>query len=165
MKITLTELFKYRIHTLRIDLDDLTQKRIDSISSNNIKSMNECSVVFEIDSDIIALGDISARIIKYMNRNKMLSYGKYKVIKVQHHGTTAYWSDELPEAKVYLISNSGAANLKWSIDARYGLYYPNRTTCTNDKPNRCRYYNYTRKCNMCNIGLRKTEVLVDCATI
>lgn len=153
------------MHTISIDLDDLTKKRINSISSNNIKNMNECSVVFEIDSDIIALGDISARIIKYMNKNKMLSFEEYKVLKVQHHGTVAYWSDELPDAEVYLISNSGAANIKWSIDVRYGLNYSDKTTCTNENSNRCGYYNCTRQCNMCNVGGRKTEVFIDCATI
>lgn len=152
-------------YTISIDLDDLTKKRIDSISSNNIRNMNECSVVFEFDSDIIALGDISSRIIKYMNKNKIFSYEEYKVAKVQHHGTTAYWSDELPDAIVYLISNSGVANLKWSIDARYGKYYSNKTTCTNDTPNRCGYYSHSQQCNMCNIGSGKTEVLIDCATI
>lgn len=151
--------------TISIDLDDLTRKRINSISSNNIRNMNECSVVFEIDSDIIAFGDISARIIKYMNKKKVLSYGEYKVLKVQHHGTVSYWSDELPDAKVYLISNGGVSNLKWSIDARYGLKYSDKTTCTNDTFNRCGYYNCMRQCNMCNVGLGKTEVFIDCATI
>lgn len=153
------------MNTISIDLDDLDQKRIESILSDNIKNMNECSVVFEIDSDIIALGDISARIIKYMNKNNILSYKEYKVLKVQHHGTTAYWSDELPDAKVYLISNSGVANLKWSIDEKYGVCYSDKTICTNDTFNRCKYYNYTRQCNMCNIGMGQTEVLIDCATI
>lgn len=151
--------------TIGIDLDDLTRERINSISSNSIRNMNECSVVFEIDSDIIALGDISPRIIKYMNKNKMLSYEEYKVAKVQHHGTIAYWSDELPDATVYLISNSGTANLKWSIDARYGKCYSDKTTCTNDTSNRCGYYSCSQQCNMCNIGSGKTEVLIDCATI
>lgn len=101
----------------------------------------------------------------FMNKNKMLSYEEYKVAKVQHHGTTAYWSDELPNAMVYLISNSGTANLKWSIDARYGKYYSDKTTCTNDTSNRCGYYSCSQQCNMCNIGSGKTEVLIDCATI
>lgn len=151
--------------TISIDLDDLTKKRIDSISSSNIKSMNECSVVFEIDSDIIALGDISARIVKYMNRSNVLSNKEYKVLKVQHHGTVAYWSDELPDAKVYLISNSGVYNLKWSIDVRFGLNYSNKATCTNDNENRCGYYKCTRQCKMCNVGFGKNEVFIDCATI
>lgn len=151
--------------TISINLDDLTKKRINSILSNNIRNMNECSVVFEIDSDVIALGDISPRIIKYMNENKLLSYEEYKVAKVQHHGTTAYWSDELPSATMYLISNSGTANLKWSIDERYGKNYSDKSTCTNDIFNRCGYYSYSQQCNMCNIGFGKTEVLIDCATI
>ncbi len=153
------------MNTMSINLDDMTKKRIDSILSYNIKNMNECSVVFEIDSDIIALGDISARIIKYLDENRVFSCEEYKVLKVQHHGTTAYWSDELPKAKVYLISNSGVANPKWSIDARYGMYYSDKTTCTNDTSKRCRYYNCFRQCNMCNIGLGKTEVLIDCTMI
>lgn len=152
-------------HSFDFYLDDLTRKRISSISSNNIRNMNECSVVFEIDNEIIALGDITARIIKYMKKNNIISYDQYKVVKVQHHGTVAYWSEELPEAKVYLVSNSGVANPRWSIDIRYGLKYADKMICTNDNHKRCDYYNCIVHCNMCNIGVGQTEVFIDCTAI
>lgn len=54
----------------------------------------------------------------------------YKIIKVQHHGTDAYWSEELPNAGYYLISNSGDYNVKWSISEKYGLKYSSKMVCT-----------------------------------
>ena len=151
--------------SLNIDLEESAKKRIDSISSINIRNMNESSVVLESGNEIIAFGDVSARIIKYMKNNKIISYKEYKAVKVQHHGTEAYWSDDLPNAKVYFISNSGVAKPNWSIDKRYGLMYADKVTCTNDNPKRCGYYNCTRKCSMCNVGLVTTEIIKDCATI
>ncbi len=152
-------------YRFEFNLNVSERKRLTTILSNNIKNMNECSVVFEVKGEIIAFGDISERIIKYMKKCNIMSCDKYKIVKVQHHGTKRYWSDELPAAKVYLISNSGEKNQNWSIDERYGLNYAEKVACTNDNDSRCEYSSGDKKCKMCNIVLKRRKIIFDCAAI
>lgn len=147
------ELIDFRINIM---LDDRSKKRIDSILSSTIRSMNECSVVFETDNRALALGDISARIIEYLVWTHKFTYPEYQMVKVQHHGTKAYWTYSLPCAKYYLISNSGEKNCRWEIDERYGINYSDKMRCTNITEDRCSFYRKKpyKRCTNCNIGYK-----------
>lgn len=147
---------------LKINLNNSIRKRLTAISSNIIRNMNECSIVFEIEDDVLAFGDVTPRVIKFLNKNAALSHMNYKIIKVQHHGTDAYWSEELPNAGYYLISNSGDNNVKWSISEKYGLKYSSKMVCTNDNLNRCKYYKITAHCDRCNVDLKHSSICIDC---
>ena len=131
-------------------MNDNGTKTINSLHSSIIRNMNECSVVFDFEDKILALGDVTARII-----NNYLSGIKpyYKVIKVQHHGTKSYYTQKLPRADHYLISNSGSANLNWMICEKYGEtnMQQGSTFCTNDNNARCEYYSKGGRCIHCKI--------------
>lgn len=156
------KLFEVKVN---VELDELAKKRINSITSTIIKNMNECSIVFEIGCEVIAFGDVSPRIIRLMKKDKMISHNTYKVVKVQHHGTKAYWSDLLPDASVYLISNSGKEKVNWSIDKRYGLKYTDRVMCTNWNSERCNYIAELKMCKWCKTRQREKAIVVDCSCI
>ena len=161
LKQTYEKLSKYPIS---IVLDKNAKTRINSVSSCNIKNMNECSVIFEIDNEVIAFGDATERIIRYIASNRF-SYNKYKVLKVQHHGTESYWSGDLPDANIYMISNSGTDYLKWSIYKEYKEDVDKKICCTNDTFGRCENYNSDRRCAMCNVDIGKSEIMIDCSKI
>ena len=54
---------------MNIELNEFGFKRINNINQMKIKHMNECSIVFRIGEEVIAFGDVSERIIKYLSRN------------------------------------------------------------------------------------------------
>ena len=143
-----------------IKLNENGTKTINSINSSIIRNMNECSVVFDCEDKVLALGDITARIINnYLPGIKPY----YKVIKVQHHGTKSYYTPKLPRADHYLISNSGTANLNWLIYEKYGekLLPSGSTFCTNDNTARCEYYGKGGRCVNCKImGSQQPYVLI-----
>lgn len=57
------------LHKIRLDIqfDERAINRVNYICSTKIRNMNECSIVFTIEKDIIAFGDVTPRIIKYLN--------------------------------------------------------------------------------------------------
>lgn len=157
---------------VKLNLTDAENDRLNDIHSIRVKSVNDCSIVFQsrYNRDILALGDVSAKIINYLWANRLLTE-HYNVIKVQHHGSKAYWSENLPEARWYLISNSGWAYLKWRIYEKYGATYGDNMLCTNDREKRCSYYNAGNnvKCKECPVTASGNEPIksieVDTVTI
>lgn len=137
-----------------LDLGEVDNDRLKDIHSIKVKSINDSSIVFQsrYNRDVLALGDVSGKVINYLWANRLLS-PQYRVIKVQHHGSKAYWSDNLPEAKWYLISNSGWAYMKWRIYEKYGTAYSDGMLCTNDRDKRCSYYDEKTgvKCPGCSV--------------
>ncbi|WP_022763545.1 hypothetical protein [Butyrivibrio sp. AD3002] len=94
--------------------------------------MNECSVAIKIDDELLALGDITPRILKRIKGR----YGNsYNILKVPHHATKSYYYSGLPKSNYKLISNSGPYRMDWSIDGRY--YDAKTCICINDNPARC----------------------------
>ena len=136
---------------MNIELNEFGFKRINNINQMKIKHMNECSIVFRIGEEIIAFGDVSERIIKYLSRNTEDYNMEYKVVKVQHHGTRAYWSCNLPGARKYLVSNSGNKRIGWSIYEKYGEEHRAEMICTNNNRNRCGYLKNGKQCIFCNL--------------
>lgn len=155
---------KVKSYKTQLKLEARDKERLNSISSIIIRNMNECSIVFDCEEDLIALGDISPRIIGYLKKTNKFSEGGYKVVKVQHHGTRRYWSADILKAKVYCVSNSGAKMEKWSIYEKYGLIYSDKMNCTNDKRMRCGCYS-KRKCKFCNIGIGGSKICLNIYTL
>ena len=101
----------------RIGTNSDLSLKIKSISRQQyhhfIKSMNALSIIFHEDTaQYIFLGDAPSQIIEYVaKRDKELNYfSEYKVLKIQHHGTQAYFTKDLPKANNYIISNGGFEN-------------------------------------------------------
>lgn len=97
--------------------------------------MNNSSVVLECPGETLFLGDIGKEIYK-RHIQPHLTDG-YKVVKVSHHGTKDYYAPDLPEAKVYLVSNSGIWRTDWGIYEEYRKNCPNQMQCTNTEARRC----------------------------
>lgn len=134
---------------INVQLDRMSKDRMKNIGSRCVRNMNECSVVFSIRDEVIAFGDATKRVIREIKGTTGFCE-KYKVVKVPHHGTRAYWTEELPIAKRYLVSNSGEKNLKWSIYEKYGEKYKDRMMCTNNNENRCVHKSTINQCTNCN---------------
>lgn len=126
-------------------------KIIDSKLSNLIKSQNDCSVVFSYEKYILATGDASKKIIKYLcDEGRIGDY--YELLKAPHHGTKAYYSSLLPDAKYVFISNSGDKKINWKISKEYPDRYGDKVYCTNDKVDRCEWLRGGNiQCHNCNI--------------
>lgn len=146
---------------LNIKLKDDDTKRINSISSTVIRNMNECSVVAHDKENLLLLGDISRRI--YTKKIDGQVSSEYKIIKIAHHGTKAYFCKNIPKAKKYLVSNSGTFNIKWSIYDEYKKRYSNYMNCTNTNIYRC--LSVTKSCGDCKIGLSDGSICIDTSLI
>lgn len=146
---------------LNIELEDDDKKRINSISSTMIRNMNECSVVAHDKKELLLLGDISKRIYKKKIEAQVSSI--YKVVKIAHHGTKAYFCGSIPKAKKYLVSNSGNCNINWSIYEEYEKRYFAFMNCTNTYSPRCK--STSRKCSSCKIGTADGSICIDTSTI
>ena len=112
------------------------------------------------------LGDVSPNIFNNYIYPQLL-YGtmplsKIKVVKVSHHGTKSYYTDKLPQAKAYLVSNSGDKYKNWAIDDRYGLYYADKMQCTNTFNDRCEYCKlHCSSCPMCAVGRTTGDIKIN----
>lgn len=143
-----------------IQLEDKDKRRINSINSTLIKSMNDCSIVMHIENKVLALGDVSSKIFNIIRKNSEFISERYEVIKIAHHGTKAYYCGNLPEAYYFLISNSGEKRTNWGIYGSYRLnYMDTELICTNTNPYRCDFIcskcygiNFN-KCINCIIGM------------
>lgn len=142
-------------------LRDRDKKRIHAISSTVIRNMNECSVVASNRNNLLLLGDISDRI--YIKEIKTQVVDEYKVVKISHHGTKAYFCGCIPKAQKYLVSNSGPFNIKWSIYEEYERLYSDEMCCTNTNHRRC--MSSTKSCSNCKIGQSDGTVYIDTAFI
>lgn len=147
-------------NSISITLDEKDIKRFSSIVSQKIKCMNDCSVVMQCDEELLMLGDIGKNIFeKYISPDFRIK-NKYKAVKVSHHGTKAYFSYKLPDAKAYLISNSGKYNTRWSIYEEYPCYFSkSRMICTNTNSHRCHFA--TSPCSACCIGVSSGNHLIN----
>lgn len=111
---------------------DAEKKKIKQIQ-------NRYSIVFHqvgSSGNLLFLGDISKEnyekhIVLAQNcPPDLLLKGRYRVIKVSHHGTRDYFSSLLPPAKRMIISNKRHSN--WEISLRYVTGYPYpEFICTN----------------------------------
>ena len=131
--------------------------RMRSIFQSVIRSMNDSSVVMECPGEALLLGDIGKDIYRRFIVPQLEA--TYKVVKVSHHGTKAYYSPNLPDAKVYLVSNSGRWNTNWRIYEEYRKSYPQKMQCTNTVAQRCPYA--LPVCNQCRVGQAAGTGVVD----
>ncbi|MEG0836226.1 MAG: hypothetical protein RR413_12370 [Christensenellaceae bacterium] len=115
--------------------------RVNAIFGSLIKGMNACSIVWHNDI-CLACGDITPGVMSYL-QPKLQHF--YQLIKVSHHGTKSYFTHNLPNAGIYIISNNGSYRTNWGIDERYPTRY--NCCCTNNNDARCCVYRRCRHCN------------------
>lgn len=113
-------------------LVDIIEPLIKNIKKELLDLENYLSIVFEIDGKLLMCGDADAS--SMMEAIKNSDYYSddthaYKIIKVQHHGTSAhYYKTHYNEFTEWLIPNSCKIQRpSWSIDPNYS--YPNTTRC------------------------------------
>lgn len=141
-----------------------TSKVVNSKISNFIKSQNDCSIVFCNDEEVLALGDVSNKVVKRLREvGRITDY--YKYVKAPHHGTVAYYSPLLPKADNVFISNNGDVHRNWKISDEYAWQYKDKCYCTNTNRIRCEWLlNGNPYCKACNIS-RSTSANPRCLTI
>lgn len=132
------------------------KKRVASIQSTKIRNMNECSIVFH-NEEVLMLGDISKRIYKQVISKD--TYKQYKVIKIAHHGTKAYYCNNVANSKRYIVSNSGNDKTNWKICDNYEKNYPQKMICTNTRVVKCA--SITNTCSNCKIGMPDGTIVLD----
>lgn len=146
--------------SVRTNVDYEIMRQMSSINSKQINCMNDCSTVFEYGKELLMLGDVGTNVFdRYIVPNLA---NEYKVVKISHHGTKAYYSQLLPNAEKYLISNSGSSYIRWGIFDLYPDRYPNQIVCTNTNPDRCGIVN---RCIGCKVGQEKGDCILDTAII
>lgn len=146
---------------LGITLNEKDYKHFSYILSTKIKCMNDCSVVLGSEDELLMLGDIGKHVFEYEICPHLTR--EYKVIKVSHHGTKTYYSDRIPTAKVFLVSNSGRQNMNWRIYEEYPRRFSNNMRCTNTIFGRCNPP--VSQCGMCCIGQPSGDWLIDIDTL
>ena len=113
---------------------------------NNLFSIVYHSKKNYIPQNIIMTGDISKQIIeKYLIKDL---YKKYRILKIPHHGTSAYFTNKLPYNCISLISNGKICNRSNKIANEY---YRNEKICykyCSAGINNCITVNLGQKC--CN---------------
>lgn len=96
-----------------------------------IDEVNATSIVFDSGNDLAFLGDVPARIIDAVLRYDFKE--QYKAVKIQHHATTRYYTNNTPFGEYGIISNGGYS--KWFVDDRFiDLPFEN-IVCTNAHTN------------------------------
>lgn len=133
-------------------INDENSKVVNSKLSSFIRSQNDCSVVFCKGEEVLALGDVSNKVVKHLiGDGRIADY--YKYMKASHHGTVAYYSPLLPKAKYVFISNNGTARRNWKISDEYARKYKDKCYCTNTDRVRCEWLlNGNPYCKACNMS-------------
>lgn len=133
-------------------ISDEISKVVNSKLSSFIKSQNDCSVVFCKDEEVLALGDVSNKVVKRLiGDGRIADY--YKYMKASHHGTVAYYSSLLPKAENVFILNNGISRRNWKISDEYARKYKDKCYCTNTDRVRCEWLlNGNPYCKACNIS-------------
>lgn len=110
-----------------------------------ITSMNAISIVCDCEQRFAYLGDVPATIIDYLCNS---FNAPYQCVKIQHHGTDAYYTSCTPEGLYWIISNGGYERRKVCSD--FVMSGPTKI-CTNahEKPELfCNYYLSTGTCSL-----------------
>lgn len=117
-----------------------------------LREMNACSIVFERPEQLLACGDATPDVLRYL-RVKGLLGEQYRAVKLPCHGVEAYFSPELPQAEVGLVSNSGPHRSDWKISEFYRESRIGLMCCTNNSGRRCAIYNQgmPEQCEACGI--------------
>lgn len=117
-----------------------------------LQEMNACSIVFERPEQLLACGDATPDVLRYLNVKGLLGE-QYRAVKLPCHGVEAYFSPELPQAEVGLVSNSGPHRSDWKISAFYRESRIGLMCCTNNSGKRCALYNegMPEQCEACGI--------------
>lgn len=79
-----------------------------------IKCMNAISLICDCEARFVFLGDAPPEIIDFIKSDFEKSY---KIVKIQHHATSRYYTKATPIGEKYIISNGGYSNRK--IDERF----------------------------------------------
>ncbi len=147
-----------------------------------ITQCNEMSIVFHEKgkSKYIFLGDVSKRVIDFLkdereraeknlkNDDNLKKYlymrPEYEVIKVQHHGTTRYFTENMPKGKKYIISNGGYKQNKISSSLIQFIRAADNGDdaeiyCTNGKHGDYCEYKQKYSCSECN-GIDGDQTIV-----
>lgn len=125
--------FRGRLDAERLDIiKRFSRQQYHSL----ITSMNAISVVCDHKDQFIFLGDVPIRVIDYIASS---FNSAYDYVKVQHHGTKAYFAKKAPVGKFNIISNGGFKKRKVN-EQHIGA---NKIICTNAHNNPkdfCDYY-------------------------
>lgn len=123
-----------------------------------IKTMNAISIVFDYEDKFIFLGDATKDIVEFLYpRFKE----RYQIVKVQHHGTLAHYTQFTPRGDKYIISNGGfkarkvGGNIIRDFDG-------NTILCTNaheNANNYCSFYRENRVCSARCQQMHNNEVI------
>lgn len=144
------ELLNYE-NEVSVNISKEITKVVNSKLSGFIKSQNDCSVVFCNEREVLALGDVSSKVVRYLKGMGRIE-DHYKYMKAPHHGTVAYFSSILPNADNVFISNNGMAHKNWKISEKYAKKYRNKCYCTNTEIDRCEWVlNGNPCCQNCNL--------------
>lgn len=133
----------------RIPANTPLRKRINTYARAEyhtlIQSMNAISVVCSFDGSILFLGDVPANIIDHLVDSQELR-DDYEIVKIQHHATSAYYTDKTPSARFGIISNGGYKRRKVAERFLTSRKYDN-IVCTVDAfalcGDYCEYYSQT----------------------
>ena len=129
-------------------LDDATLEEVNRFARQQYHSlitcMNALSLVCDCNDRFVFMGDAPADVVDYLH-NQGLFADEYTFVKIQHHGTTLYYTPQTPRGQNRLISNGG---YHWrKVDDHFVIL--DQTICTNghDSPGQyCKYYISHRAC-------------------
>jgi hypothetical protein len=119
-----------------------------------LREMDGCSVVFERPKQLLACGDATPDVLRYLSGKGLLAE-RYAAVKLPCHGVEGYFSPQLPAAQVGLISNNGDCEPDKKISDSYRQSDIETLCCTNASGRRCAIYNggMTPQCAKCRIWL------------
>jgi hypothetical protein len=117
-----------------------------------LREMDGCSVVFERPQKLLACGDATPDVLRYLSGKGLLDE-RYAAVKLPCHGVDSYFSPQLPAAQVGLISNNGDCEPDKKISDSYRQSNIETLCCTNASGRRCAIYNggMTPQCAECHI--------------
>lgn len=133
----LEESRRYFLGVLKSKSDQSCVSTLNNAQYEYLCDMNACSTVFQNGNEALFTGDITKEVISLLKTEKRIE-SKYKVLKVPHHGTSAYYSADLPLADHYIISNAGQKYKNWAISEKYSSHFvKSKVHCTNENADRC----------------------------
>lgn len=147
----------------RISKNKLLMTNVKKFSKSEyhhlINTMNAISIVCDYDDQFIFLGDVNAEIISHI---KPLFKNSYQVVKVQHHGTKEYYTNDTPKGKQYIISNGGYKRRKVG-EQFISSIKTEQILCTNAHDNAkhfCYYNLHHGKCKNTCYKMNKEEIIL-----
>ena len=121
-----------------------------------VDGLNAMSVVCDLEDRVLFLGDAPPHVVDHIHGSGAGFRRFYQVVKLQHHGTGAYFTPKTPAGDHYILSNGGYERRKVGVNPIKSLTRQPSCLlhCTDAHDDPARFCRYARDCGGCSPNCR-----------